>query len=368
MKRILIVQLDNIGDNLLGLPLLYRLRNSYPNAKIDIVVQSRISDLYRSCPLVDRIIKVKIPTGRFERLIALIKNPLLEIIDRNVSYDIACCPRWSSGDGQWSARIIDGANAGRKIAFCNHTKPTTPYKNPRYPYGELIPDGISICHETDRYRQLATYLTCEALDNDLNLWIDNAGESESIEFMRSNKIDKTSGIIGYGIGATNGRRRWNDLKYIELISIINEKMPQTTSLLIGNGDNDEMLAKKIIRSLPDRKIISAVGRLSIHGVAAIMRHMCLHIGCDSGPGHLASSVGIPTITISCFPIGAESGSNFDIERFRPARHSVVLRPTNVDMQCKGKNGCIMNYPHCILTITARQVAERAFNIIGPIDI
>ena len=54
-KRILVVRLDAIGDTVLNTAFLRELRRNAPEAKIDLVVQPRVADLYKICPYVDEV-------------------------------------------------------------------------------------------------------------------------------------------------------------------------------------------------------------------------------------------------------------------------------------------------------------------------
>ena len=54
-KRILVVQLDHLGDAILTSPLLARLRLAYPEARVDVLASPSNFEVFESDPNVDRV-------------------------------------------------------------------------------------------------------------------------------------------------------------------------------------------------------------------------------------------------------------------------------------------------------------------------
>lgn len=56
VKKILIARSDNLGDNILTLPLLYAAKNSFPNSEVHLLTSEIPSELFQTIEFIDKII------------------------------------------------------------------------------------------------------------------------------------------------------------------------------------------------------------------------------------------------------------------------------------------------------------------------
>lgn len=59
-KRILVVRHRYLGDTVLAIPALRNLRNAFPTAKIDVLVEPVSGDVLKNCPYIDELVTVRI--------------------------------------------------------------------------------------------------------------------------------------------------------------------------------------------------------------------------------------------------------------------------------------------------------------------
>ncbi|MCZ7586131.1 MAG: glycosyltransferase family 9 protein [Deltaproteobacteria bacterium] len=66
--------------------------------------------------------------------------------------------------------------------------------------------------------------------------------------------------------------------------------------LVG-GDDSSMIAREVMRSVNDPRVTSFVGRLSLSETAAVVARAKLYVGCDTGVTHLAHAFGTRTVVL-----------------------------------------------------------------------
>lgn len=98
----------------------------------------------------------------------------------------------------------------------------------------------------------------------------------------------------------------------------------------------------------------------------LMASARLFIGNDSGPMHVAASVGTPVVMVSPHPRdGAADHRNSPI-RFGPARTDFeILQPDSGLDTCT--TGCVARVPHCITTVSVSEVITAATKLIAKND-
>jgi heptosyltransferase-2 len=128
--------------------------------------------------------------------------------------------------------------------------------------------------------------------------------------------------------------------------------PDRTVLLTGGSESADIAGS--LCSMHTRRVVNAVGRLSLLGIAALVRRCSVFIGNDTGPTHLAAAVGCPVVVLSKHPRGGNPFSPNAPERFAPVGPwSRVLRPEPLSVECRTE--CCKPYAHCINGIAVEEV-------------
>jgi ADP-heptose:LPS heptosyltransferase len=94
-------------------------------------------------------------------------------------------------------------------------------------------------------------------------------------------------------GASDPRRRWQAEHFAEVADALYQKDYQ----IVLTGLDYERKAINQVKHTMTYPVIDACSRLSIHGLIGLLANAALVISNDTGPMHLASAMGTPTIAI-----------------------------------------------------------------------
>jgi heptosyltransferase-2 len=302
--HILIVKLATFGDLLLATPALRALRESYPRARIDLLVTPASAGLLDAWEVIDNVIVLD--KYLFDYPQQLLKNPLnllkLRPLWRHLRggrYDAVILmhhltlffgrlkhqllmrstgAKWRAGldNGHgWflNVRVNDGGfgamhEAEYCLALAKAVGATTGDKRPIVPL-------------EDRERRQARALVY-GVD-------ESPGEPGAVE---------TGPIIAMhpGSGGYSTARRWAPERFAQLADTLYRDF--SGQLLLVGGPEEVDLHQQIMNmmqsNMPRR---SFAGKTSIKVTAALLELADLFIGNDAGPMHLAAAVGTPTVAI-----------------------------------------------------------------------
>ena len=135
-------------------------------------------------------------------------------------------------------------------------------------------------------------------------------------------------------------RRWDRLKFVELIRRISDANPQLIIYLIGSPAESEYTG--LIKSdlSANGSVINVAGKTSIPELISLIRHSLFMITNDTGPMHIAYACETPTISLfgPCSP--KQYGAfNQSIIIYKPVYCSPCVHDFEIP-PCKGNNTCM----------------------------
>ncbi|MEA2094881.1 MAG: glycosyltransferase family 9 protein [Pseudomonadota bacterium] len=255
VRHILLVTLSNIGDAVMTTPVMEALHDSYPQAVMDIVTDPRSSLLFEHCPYRERLILRDKRRG-WHGTLALIKRL------RRRHYDL----------------IVDLRTDGLAWLLRAHRRLTRRGSKPA--------QG----HAVERHMRVITRHEAMTDIPPTRLWL-SATEHRFAQQMLARLPGKR--WLSMGPGANWGPKRWPVHGFIDLVTIM--KAEFDAAVLLG-GPDDESLCQKVADSL-SMPCLNLAGRTDLLQAAAILEHMRVFVGNDSGLGHLAAASGCPTVTV-----------------------------------------------------------------------
>lgn len=256
MRRILFITLSNIGDVVLTTPALEALHQGFPQASIDLVADPRSSLVFAHCPYRGSIFHKSKKAG-WRGLTKLIYQL------RRTRYDLIADLRT---DG-----LTYLLRAQKRLTKWR-IKPTGPH---------------AVEHH---WAVVAPLLPPAAPIPPCRIWL----QSEQMQFAK----DQLSPLPGnrwlaLGPGANWAPKIWPAPAFIALVNAVKNHFDGVI-LVGGTGDRErgQIIAANL--SLPSLNLCSTTDLLQ---TAAALQQASVFVGNDSGLGHLASAVGIPTLTI-----------------------------------------------------------------------
>jgi heptosyltransferase-3 len=179
-----------------------------------------------------------------------------------------------------------------------------------------------------------------------NLLLTRAEKDKASEVLRPLKGSR---ILAFGIGSNRSTTDWGVDNWKALMPKLHRAFPAHSIVFIGAPD-DRPASDAVGRNWPGA-FLNLCGFLSPRQSAAVIEHGDLFLGPDSGPMHLAASVG--TSCVSIFSARNRPGVWFPYGE----NHSVLYRQT----ECGGCNldVCTIEKKKCILSISADDVVKAA---------
>jgi ADP-heptose:LPS heptosyltransferase len=274
-KRILVIKLSALGDFVLALAAMRKIREAHPGAHITLLTTPPFEALAKASPYVDAVDVGGRPQGPGEWF-ALIGRLRSAKFDR--VYDLQTSSRSSLTfygllpfPPQWSG-----------IAWgCSH-----PHRNPRRDHMHTLERQADQLKAAGIWPDAPTE-PMSAPPPDLSWILDATPSSRPPPGPQRPTV-----LLIPGGSAHRPEKRWPAERYGELARALYDR---GYDILIVGGPQEGELAHRIQRILPQARDLT--GRTDFARVAALGARAAIVIGNDTGPLHLAAAAGAPTIVL-----------------------------------------------------------------------
>ena len=278
MNRFLIVRLGSLGDIIHGIPVAAALRNRYPQAHIDWMVDARYLELLGLVECLDR----RIPIDPRDAMRGSRRSGLFQTIRelRNSHYD-ACIDLQGLLKSALLARAV---GARRTIGL--------PRRHLREPLARLLytdtPDTGSATHVIDKGLALLAPLGVEDRRAHFPISIPRTPAIESVIARFA-----PGGYVVVNPGAAWPNKRWPAERFGAVAAAIRKDVGLPSIVLWGPGE--QSLAASVAAASGGAAEIAPP--TTIPDLIGIARHARLMISGDTGPLHIAGAVGTPTVAL-----------------------------------------------------------------------
>ena len=338
IEKVLVMQLDYLGDIVVSTPALKALRNILPTAFIDLLTSSENKNYIENFPFVNRIFYIKNPLhlGRsaahcrdFYKLISDLPKEKYDLIIE-----------------------LSGKLTNQLLLFFVKAK----YKIGQDPTGDFYYLDRQIrskaYHQIDRNLDaVRTVSPFQGNEGAPRPWNPATDEDRKMvgELLKKEMILNMRYIVMH-IAASWKQKQWPAERWAQVADFFAENNKKV--IFIGNFQENQYIkeAQMFMRS---RKSLNLAGRLSMGETLALMERSELFVGNDSGPMHLAAVVNLKGIVI--FGPG-------DVERWGyPALHNIIYHKVKCSPcpQFAFRKKCIKNLMVCkgLMEITVHEVIE-----------
>ena len=209
MKKILVVQLKQIGDVLLSSPICNTLKENYPDSQIDYIVYDYTVGVVENNPNIDNIIKI---TSKERES----KLDFLKLLSKLPKYDI-CINVQGKVEG---LLITIFSRAKMKISWNKkgwrifHTHPVDSDTKM-----EITGAGNTI----DGRLSLLSPLGINKYNRELKIWIKDKEKKDMREIMERAGLDLNKPVISLGVTSRKEVRVWPKERFAKLIDFLHEK-------------------------------------------------------------------------------------------------------------------------------------------------
>ena len=289
--RILLVRLSAIGDCILTLPLATTLKRACPDAHLTWIVDCAASQILHRHPSIDQVVRVRKGFLKRPRELFQLRKSL-----RAHQFDYAIDPQglFKSGAISWLS------GAPQRIGFdsCGTRECASWfYTERRHPLGE---------HLVDRQLELLETFGIDVASA-------SGGSQPRIDFGWGDVWDDSVGFEGESIvapfvalnpGAGWESKRWPVDRYAALADRIFSQIGLQSLVFWGN-QREYQLAKTITMLAPASTRLAPPTDLL--DLARWLSRATAFVGSDTGPMHLAASLGTPTIAMFGTSLASRSG-------------------------------------------------------------
>jgi ADP-heptose:LPS heptosyltransferase len=296
MKEILIINLTRMGDLLQTTPLMAGLKEANPGVRITLLINSSFVGICKGIPFIDELIVFDMHGFR-DRLLnkgyGLIENYrfIEDLINRinGREYDLAM----NLTHSRISALMISLVRAREKRGFTVDSEGHRVIKHPwlRYFFNVVPNRNYNPFHIVDMYLKSGGVLPER---KGLIFEMSKEDEKMSGELLTARDVAENELLIGIHLGASKSDKTWPVSSFAELADMITEKLGARI-LLFGSSPEADLgnEFEKTVKTRP----VNFIGKTDIGELAALLKRCSLLISNDTGPLHLATSVGTRVIDI-----------------------------------------------------------------------
>ncbi|MCB0348600.1 MAG: glycosyltransferase family 9 protein [Bdellovibrionales bacterium] len=340
MQNILFVQTAFLGDLLLSIPTLKNCKRLFPNSKIHLICRAGIGDFFTEQKIVDHVYEVQKNNS------ATYKNVRNKLKD--ISFDLLLSPHESFR----TMLLVKSIRAKLKVSYKKWYQFYAYDKCVNRPlkYPEALRQIFLLTEVSDDIRKKFSELNTNTdwrIPSDVKIpdW------ATASLFEGSSKSSKKVCLAPGSVWAT---KMWPKEYYADLASSLIKNGHEV--VLVG-GKSERVVCDWIKNEVP--QIQNKAGETSLSELLKVFSEAALLISNDSGPMHMASLVGLPTIAIF--------GPTVLSFGYRPWQNNVTIK--QIELPCRpcgkhGHNACPIGTHDCMKLIEAEMVKKNIMELLG----
>lgn len=342
--RILVRAPNWLGDVVMATPLLRTVRETWPRARVDVVVSPGGAAVLEGLPWFDRVVPFRKAEHRGLRGMTRLAREL-----RRERHDLAiCCPNSFS-----SALLLRLAGARRRLgwAYGGRGFLLTDRLVPEMRGHRRVPRPMP-----EYYLDLARRLGCEILSDHTELATTPAGDAEAARFLAERGVGPDARLVGLNVGASFGPSKlWHARGFRAVAEGLRLSRGLRPVVLCGPGE--EALGREVEDAVGGDVVRTSDLNLSIAGLKSVVRRLALLVTTDTGPRHFAIAFDVPCVCVM--------GSTDPRMTDQPGTRSEVVRlaPPLDCMPCHEKV-CPLGHHRCLEDLEAGPVLAACDRVLA----
>jgi ADP-heptose:LPS heptosyltransferase len=279
---VVVLRANSIGDFVLCLPALAALRAAYPDAEITYLGDSWHPHLLNGRPGPwDRVEVVPFypgVRGNDPGTRDTAESSQFFAAQRERSYDLAV---QIHGGGANSNPFVRALGARVTVGLRDRGA---------QPLDRWVP-YVRYQHEVHRFLEVAGLVGAPPVGLEPLLQVTPADREAAALVLPPSAAE----LVAVHPGANDARRRWPTDSFAAVADALADRGAQV--VLIGDGAADSAAASAIVKAARHAQPVDLVGRLSLSATIGVLARCRVTVANDSGPRHLASAIGRPTVGI-----------------------------------------------------------------------
>ncbi|MGE5439773.1 MAG: glycosyltransferase family 9 protein [Bacteroidota bacterium] len=345
-EKILVIQTAFIGDAILTLPMLKKLKDIYPDSTIDVVTTPQASGIFRANPYTYKVYSYD-KKGKDRSFISLLR---FAGKIKSEGYTRIYSPHRSFR----TSMLVLLSGVRETYGFSNASL--------RQVYKNIVPYNSSH-HEVQRNLEL---LERGSLTSDWRILPEVVAETEEkkkvTEFMAEVTRSIAQNGAAAGVKSASGvkfaavapgsvwmTKRFPKERFIEVINYLISC--SYTVLLIGGKEDQEYSSG--IASMFDGSVISTAGQFSIIETIEILRQCKVLVSNDSAPTHFGMCADIPVLTIYCSTVAAFGFYPYNSKSKYVSYDDLSCKPCGIH----GRTQCPLKTFDCAYKLDIRTIAR-----------
>jgi len=328
MKKILIVNVNWLGDVLFTTPIFKAIKKSYPESYVACVAVPRVKEVLEGNPYIDELIifdeegKQKSILGKIGFISQL----------RAKHFD--------------TVFLLHRSFTRTLITYLAGIPERVGYYTPKGGFlltKAITPVDYERMHRMDYYLNLFEAYGIAIEDRNYEFFISDYDRGFIAALLMENKVDKDDFLVVLNPGGNWDLKRWPKERFAYLADKLLEDF--NAKVVISGSAQDNFLTSEIV-NLMNHKPIVLTGKTNLKQLAALLERAKLVVSADSGPMHIACAVGTPSIVLFGPTSPAITGP-------RGNNQCIIIQK---DMDCKipcYKLDCPQN--RCMRVISAEEV-------------
>lgn len=331
-EKILIFNVNWLGDVLFSTATIRNIRYNYPDSYIACIIPPRCLPVLEGNPYLNEIIifdekkKHKSFFGKINFILELRKKNFDKVFLLHRSF----------------SRALITYLAGIKERIGYYTK-----KRAFLLTKKLLAPNIENIHRVDYYLDVLKQAGLKITDRDTNFYFSKDDEQVVDDFIKKNNLESAKILVGLNPGGNWDPKRWPKEYFVSLADALINKFQ--AKIIITGGPEDRELATWIASNVKGSVLVSA-GVFSLKQSAALLKKLDFFITADSGPMHIAAAVGTKNIIALFGPTKKELTGPVQMKNVKIVQNNVGCKIPCYMVNCKDNR--------CMKAITVEDVLEK----------
>lgn len=345
-KRILIFRIGSLGDTLVAVPAMWRVREAYPDARITLLCDRQAGkdyvlapDLLRNSGIVDDFMVYPVHTIDGVRRVKRSTRARLLLRLRLRRFDtlIYLAPSGRSGDQvERDRKFFRWAGVGNILGM-QSVRPVPP-PGSRTPLAPMPT-------EADLFLERLDHAGVPARSPRIDIGIASADRQRVVDWTARLPPDGGRRWLGVGPGSKMPAKVWPKERYADVVAGLIRRF-DIWPVVFGDA-GDRVIGLELVEEWGRGHV--AAGELDLRASIAALERCAIYLGNDTGTMHMAAAAGVRCVGVFC--------SHAPPGLWYPYGEGHRVFRTQIDCEGCALQECIERRMECILRITPLEVSR-----------